>query len=218
MSVDPLSCFPSTNDYAALTDEQLIATFLDGIVRGDRPLQANKNLRVEPVFDSLQLLSNREGMVATVNLKQIPTVIEVRKGTQYFQQVHDTLFDLQYLPFQKTLGGEAYQYRYCEPPEGYQLYCTIAKELWRASWGRGFGMRVGIPLDLIIWRPADRKRIEPWQSLMGMDCDRGRLVVKMLGHSIAVEGTDLIVWAKSTITQPRARSRSVHDPYRGRRF
>ncbi|MEM9136189.1 MAG: hypothetical protein AAGB01_02400 [Cyanobacteria bacterium P01_F01_bin.42] len=220
MFVDPLS-YPSTesND-SELTDEQLINAFLDGIIHGNRPLQANKNLRVEPVLNSLQLFSNREGMLATVNLKQAPTRIELRIGTQYFQLLHDTLFDLQYLPCQKSrTGGESYQYRFCQMIEGYKLYCTIAKDLWRASWGRGFGARVGIPLDLIVWRPEDGQSREPWQSLLGMDCDHGQLYIKMLGRSVQVESSDLVVWGKKEMTHHRHDPRDPgRRPYAGRRF
>ena len=212
MLVDPSSCPLPARDYAGLTDEQLITAFVDGIVRGERPLQANKNLRVEPVLDSLQLLSKRDAGLATVNLKQLPIQIEVRMGTPYFQQLHDALLSLQYLPYQKT--ANAYQYRYCQPPKGYELHCTIAKDLWRASWGRGFGARVGIPLDLIVWRPTNAKRKEPWQSLVGMECDRGKLMIKMLGRSTAVSSTDLVVWAKSIMMNSPARPSHSRDPYR----
>lgn len=216
-SVEPLSN-TSMNNFAGLTDEQLISLFIDGIIRGERPLQANKNLRIEPVFDSLQLLSNREGILARVNLKKIPNRIEIRQGTQHYQLIHDTLFDLQYLPFKKMNGGDAYEYRYCNLPEGYTLFCTSVKELWRASWGRGFSLRSGIPLDLIVWQPAEGTRSSPWQSLVGMDCDRGKIIVKMLGYKNAFASNDLIVWAKAEKITPRTRAKAYRERLRARNF
>ncbi|NJN23706.1 MAG: hypothetical protein HC810_04035 [Acaryochloridaceae cyanobacterium RL_2_7] len=198
----------SSQDSATLSDDQLISAFIDGVIRGEQPLQANKNLRIEPVFQSLQLLSNREGMIATVNLRQIPIQIDVHQGTSFSQQVHEKLFEQSYLPLHKLLNSPTYCYRFCEVPQNYQVYCTTVKELWRASWGRGFGLRSGIPLDLIVWYPCEGARQEPWQSLMGMDCDRGQLVVKMLGHAVALDSTDLVVWAKAVNDTPRIRAQA----------
>jgi hypothetical protein len=214
-SVEPLPT-SSMNNFAVLTDEQLINIFIDGVIRGERPLQANKNLRIEPLFDSLQLLSNREGILARVNLKKIPNRIEVRQNTSFYSLIHKILFNQKYLPFKKMEGGSTYQYRYCNLPEGYTLFCTTVKELWLASWGRGFSLRSGIPLDLIIWQTAEGYRQSPWQSLIGMSCDRGQLVVKMLGNFSVFEGTDLIVWAKADKVTPRTRAKAYRERLKNR--
>ena len=214
--VDPSSNHLSMNqDPAGLTDEQLISAFIDGVVQGEQPLKANKNLRIEPVFQSLQLLSNREGIISSVNLRKIPTQIEVHLDTQYSDVVHETLFEQSYLPFEKLPNKNVYHYRYCNIPEGYKVYCTTAKELWRASWGRGFSLRSGIPLDLIVWQPSQGTRQEPWHSLIGMECDRGKLVVKLLGHAIPMDSTDLVVWAKAVVATPRIRAQAYRERIRG---
>ncbi|MCM1983420.1 hypothetical protein [Lyngbya confervoides] len=206
------------SEFIPLSDEQIIEIYIDGILRGERPLESNANLRIEPVLNSMQLLSNRDGAISTVNLKHIPTVVEARENSSYWGCIHQKLTQQGYMPFEKKADTPVYRYRYCEAPPNYQLNCTSAKSLWRISWGRGFGLRAGIPLDLIVWCPGSEKQAQPWQSLRGMECDRGKLVIKLLGRSMSLESSDLVVWAKSLDGSPRIRSQDYRQQLRHHRY
>jgi hypothetical protein len=179
-----------------LTDEALIQAFVDGFMLGQTPLMSNPNLRIEPLRDSLQLLTVRGGVLATAQMHETPMSIIVRQMPGPWEILHEALTHQSFFPLAKARQEGCYVYRFCEPPEGYDLYCTTAKDLWRACWGRGFGVRPGIPLDLLVWGPGAPGQPDSWQALRGMDLEHGQLIIKVLGRSFTVAGQDLVVWAK----------------------
>ncbi len=182
-----------------MSDKTLMQAFVDGFIRGDSVLLANQNLKTEPLFDSMQLLSTREGIVATAYPYAAPMSIVLRTEMSYGERLHQLLADQCFYPLMQGPVSGCYQYQFCEPPAGYSLYCTTARELWRACWGRGFGIRSGIPLDLLVWRQGPSRDQNQWYSLRGMDCDQGQLMVKMLGWTDTVQGDDLVVWARQLL-------------------
>lgn len=183
-----------------MSDESLIQAFIEEFFQGQMALLANHHLRTEPSLKSMQLLSASEGVVATAKLQSTPMEMIVRHGTVAGELMHCALLEQSFYPLEKAPMEGCYIYRFCKPPEGYYLQQATAKDLWRACWGRGVGMRSGIPLDLLIWRKGPPGSQETWYSLKGMDCDLGQLTIKMLGWSDVVQGTDLIVWARQIST------------------
>jgi hypothetical protein len=179
------------------SDEVLIQGFVDDFLQGNSAFLSNQNLRTEALFNTMQLLSAKEGVVATAKGRETPIKMVVRSSSSYWEFLHHCLTTQSFYPLLKAPQENCYIYRFCEPPEGYQLYCTTARELWRACWGRGFGVRSGIPLDLLVWRQGPAETKETWYSLRGMDCENGQLMVKMLGWTETISSTDLIVWSKT---------------------
>lgn len=178
------------------SDEILIQDFIDNFLQGHTALLSNQNLRTEPLFDSVQLLSPKEGIVATAKVKDAPIKMIVRHRSSYWESLHSCLTAQSFYPMLKAPQEGCYIYRFCEAPEGYKLHCTTAKDLWRACWGRGFGVRSGIPLDLLIWRQGPAGTKENWYSLRGMDCENAQLMIKMLGWTEMIDGTDLVLWTR----------------------
>lgn len=210
---------------STMSDENLIQAFVDGFLQGQTILLSNQQLRTEPLFDSMQLLSGKEGVIATAKLHATPMAMIVRHNSSYWEMMHQSLAQHDFHPLSPTSPKGSYLYRYCETPEGYNLQCTTAKELWRAVWGRGFGLRSGIPLDLLVWRKGPAGSKETWYSLRGMDCDNGQLAIKLLGWTDPVAGTDLVVWARQDLsrnanqsaTNPQSKVRPdlrAHLPFR----
>jgi hypothetical protein len=192
-----------------MSDEVLIQTFIEEFFHGNLALLSNPHLRTEPLFDSMQLLSSVDGVIATAKLRSTPMEMIVRQGTASGDLMHQLLLQQMFYPMLRAPAEGCYIYRFCEPPEGYTLQCATAKDLWRACWGRGFGVRSGIPMDLLIWRKGPPGSKETWYSLKGMDCDNGQLTIKLLGWADAVMGTDLVVWARQLST---GQSGSNHRP------
>jgi hypothetical protein len=181
-----------------LTDDVLIQAFVDGFMQGQTLLSSNQNLRTEPLRGSMQLLTNRGEVLATAHMRETPMTMTVRQLPGPWEILHVAMTRYGFFPLSKARQEGCYTYRFCEPPQGYDLYCTTAKELWRACWGRGFGMRPGIPMDLLIWSQGAPGQKETWHSLRGMDMDRGQLIIKLFGASPTVGGQDLVVWAKQS--------------------
>lgn len=179
-----------------LTDSQLIQTFVEGFVQGQPVLLSNANLRTEPLFDSMQLIDHREGVVSTAQMQQVPIAAKVCTESVYWPILHDALSQQNFYPLAKAETKSFYNYQYCLLSPDYEMHCTTAKELWRICWGRGQSIRSGIPLDLMIWGQGPAIEKESWHPLRGMDCDQGLLMMKILGGFIPVESQDLVVWAR----------------------
>ena len=202
-----------------MSDDALIQEFVSSVLRGDNVLHANLDLRVEPVMHSLQLLSKKEGLLASVNVKKLPLVIEVRGETEHWPTIHERLMQEGYLPCSQKVYPKTFRYQYCPSPKGYEVCCSTAKELWRVCWGRGFGLRHGIPLDLLVWAPTSHEpKKSAWQPLRGMDCDLGKLDIKLLGNKYTVDGYDLVVWAKNKPQEGRLPTYSHSLGLRHRRY
>jgi hypothetical protein len=196
-------------------DQDLIDAFVIGAIRGEEVLAANFSLRAESLFDTLQLLSLQDGVMAKVDMARVPITFLVNPDCDLWPLLHERLLSYSYFPITKQIRTQWYLYRHCELPPGYEPQCGIAKDLWRVCWGRGVGLRSGIPIDLVVWHYDERTGRDGWQALRSMDCDQGMLQIKLLGGSRLVAGGDLVVWARRTIQQ--SRNRQPLPPTRGYR-
>ncbi|PZD72100.1 hypothetical protein C1752_04079 [Acaryochloris thomasi RCC1774] len=196
------------------TDEGLIQRFVDGFIQGNPILLSNPNLRTEPLFKSMQLIAGHD-VIATAYLQDPPIRAVVHHGSPYSSILKQALLAENFYPLARTGQSQQYVYQYCLPPEGYELRCTTAKELWRVCWGRGFSLRSGIPLDLLVWGGASSRNHENWRSLRGIDCDQGKLQLKLLGGSLAIASSDLVVWAQQKSSHPSPREQRTRPNLRG---
>ncbi|QUY43438.1 hypothetical protein [Acaryochloris marina] len=192
----PNLAMPSHNSDDSLSDSELIQTFVEGFVQGRPVLLSNANLRTEPLFDSMQLIDNKEGVISTANLSQAPISAKIRPVSAYWGVLHDAMMEQSFYPLAKSDMSDCYIYRYCAPSNDYEMHCTTARELWRVCWGRGYSVRSGIPLDLMIWGHGPTSHREKWHALRNMECENGQLAIKILGGTIRVDGEDLVVWAR----------------------
>lgn len=218
----PSLAVPSDNSGHSLSDSELIQTFVEGFVHGRPVLLSNSNLRTEPLFDSMQLIDNKEGLISTASMQQAPISAKIRPCSAYWTVLHDAMMAHCFYPLAQSDQRDCYIYRYCPPSENHKIYCTTAKELWRASWGRGYSGRSGIPLDLLVWGQGPTSQREKWHALRGIDCEAGQLAIRVLGGTIWVASDDLMVWAKQTShmssasgSQGREGNRSLRAGMRG---
>jgi hypothetical protein len=192
----PKLTIPSYHSEALLTDNELIQTFVEGFVQGRPVLLSNANLRTEPLFGTMQLIDNKEGLISTANLSQAPISAKIRRISPYWGVLHNSMMAQSFYPLTKNEQSDCYVYRYCAPSENHNMRCTTAKELWRVCWGRGYSVRSGIPLDLMIWGQVSTSHRQKWHPVRGIECVNGQLVIKILGGSLQVDSHDLVVWAQ----------------------
>jgi len=207
----------SHNSDDSLSDSELIQTFVEGFVQGRPVLLSNSNLRTEPLFDSMQLIDNKEGLISTANMKQAPISAKIRPVSTYWGELHEAMVDQSFYPLAKNEQSDCYVYRYCAPSDNHEVHCTTAKELWRVCWGRGRSVRSGVPLDLLVWGQGPTSHREKWHSLRGMDCEAGQLEIKILGGMLRVDSQDLVVWARqvgNTRLSSTSNSRNGRSPLR----
>ncbi len=204
----------SQQDSSCYTNEELIQHFVEGFIQGNPLLLSNPTLRTEPLFKSMQLIAGHD-VIATAHLQEAPIRVVALYTKPYGQLLQQALLAENFYPLARTGQSQQYVYQYCTPPDGYDIYCTTAKELWRVCWGRGFSLRSGIPLDLLVWGGSSSRSHENWRSLRGIDCDQGKLQIKLLGGSFAVDSTELVVWSKQQSLQAMPREQRARPDLRG---
>jgi hypothetical protein len=179
-----------------IDDSTLIQTFVDGFVEGQSIMLSNHNLRTESTFGSVQLLAKKEGLVSSANLIDTPLSAWVRKTSSYWELVHQAMLAKNFYPIVNPQKQDCYTYQHRTVPEGYEVHCTTAKELWRMCWGRNPGSSYGIPLDLLVLSRGHCGRRETWYPIKGMDSQNGQLLIKLLGGEVAINSSELVVWLK----------------------
>lgn len=170
-----------------LDDAALVAQFAQGVANGQPVLLSNPNLRVEPTFDTVQLIAKQAGVVATAKLAAEPVQVSVRRQTDYWQLINQALSSVNFAPI-GNLAADVYTYQRYKVPAGYQLHCTPSIDLWRVWWRHHKPKQIGIPLNLLIYTR------ENWFPVRDISCNQGTLYIKTLGKELVLLGTDLLIW------------------------
>jgi hypothetical protein len=163
-------------------------TVIQRFVQGEMALLANANLRVEPAFNTVQLLAKRGGPIATAKLVgQIRSVL-LRYSSTYGEAVNRALVDNGYIPVGITAQGLT-QYEHRSIPTGYAANHTPARYLWKLWRARHGKMHLPNQLSLMVmtangWEPV--QEIE-----FGQD---SRFFVRVPSDEIMLDSNDLIVW------------------------
>ncbi len=180
-----------------LDDVALILQF----VKGDGSFAANQSLRIEPAFDSAQLMAKRGGLVA--NLRQengIPTVV-VRRGSDYWNLIQHILLEQGFVPQADSSAHTGFaRFQKQAIPEGYKLHNAAASVLWKEWWsGARFGNRQGLQMELLI---LTRNQ---WYPIRDIVCEQGALYIKTLGAELVYRVSDSVIWLRR-IADPAEKS------------
>lgn len=210
---------PPPKAQESMDDQTLVYSFVKGFIQRQSLLLCNSNLRTEPVCGSVQLLSKKEGVLATAQMHETPLTVLVKQKTSYCSLIHTALVEASYFPLPRGMKDVCLKYQHREIPAGYEVHCTPAKELWRVCWGSGHAKRYGIPMDLLIFSQGSMQRRSTWHPIKGMDSRDGRLFIKLLGGEESFGIEDLVVWLKKTDSAPtspydRSRHRGVRPDLR----
>jgi len=198
-----------------MDDATLIQAFVEGLIQGKPALVSNPNLRTEPVFDAIQLIAKKEGLIATAKLTAQPRSAMVRRETFYWESIHESMVAKNFLPTGEVQTKDFYNYQQHTVPKGYEMHYTDAMQLWRAWWGRKGRSRIGIPMELLILNGGS------WSPLREIICSNGSLYIKTLGRDIVIHGSETIVWLKKIVEAnlapqaPQAPTLRGLEPLRG---
>jgi hypothetical protein len=188
----------TSNGAEFMDDTTLIQNFVAGFAEGKSVLLCNGNLRTEPLHSAraMQLLSKRDGVISTAKFQATAQSAVVKHTSNYWQLIHQALLDKQCFPVLTRPAQGCYQYFPGLIPEGYSLYCTSARELWRMFWGQSSFNRAGISLEILIYCFGPTGKVENWYPVRGMECREGKLVINLLGKEEVLQSTDMVVWVK----------------------
>lgn len=168
-----------------LDDAALILQF----VKRESTLASNQSLRIEPAFDSVQLLAKRGGLLASIKTNQNITAASVRRGSEYWNLIHQILVSNQFVPIEPSAKSEFLQYEQRQIPSGYKLNCTESRFLWKEWWTRVRNSnRNNIQTDLLIFCR------NTWYPVREVVCSQGSLFVTTLVSEFIYQGSELIVW------------------------
>jgi hypothetical protein len=183
-------------------DAVLIAAFVQHLAQGQTLLLANTNLRIEPSFNTLQLLSKREGLLATGLLGDKPPEAHLRCGCSYGDLIHQHLLGSYFFPMPSLHKGHLHIYQYRTVPDGYTVHYTSGKEFWRAWWGRGSQSRLGLSMELLILSQGPLGRQETWHPVRNIELRHGVIAVRMLAGEVVLQPTEQVVWLKKAEASP----------------
>lgn len=174
-----------------MDDIAMIEAFVQGAINQEVVLLASPGLRIETSFNTIQLLAKAAGLIASAQQSTRPQTILVNHGSAYWELLNQTLAANGFVLTGESPKEDFYSYQHRPVPQGYQMQCTNAMELWRVWWGtRRASARQTIPLDLLILRR------ETWYPVRDIITSHGTLYIKTLGKETALHGSDLIVWLK----------------------
>lgn len=176
-----------------MDDRTLIETFLQDFVAGKPALLANPRLKTDVAFDTVQLISSNEGRIFLGKPLDRPLAAQVKQSV-YWEIIHPILVSHSILPLESVPENGFYRYQFRTIPDGYEVHCTDAKELWRRCWARGTRSRYGIPIDLLILHRGPLNRDATWYPVRDISIHHGGLYIKTIGGEIELNSTDLIVW------------------------
>lgn len=165
------------------------AAVLLKFIQGESSLVANQNLRIEPAFDSVQLLAKRGGVIAMSKSVDAVPVVLVRRNSDYWSLLHQLLLDQSFMPIGTADLPEFEQYQACSIPAGYRLNFTEARALWREWWktARTSNPR-SLLMDLLI-SDADQ-----WCPIHDMAYSQELLFITTPENEICLNKNDSIVW------------------------
>jgi hypothetical protein len=168
-----------------LDDITLIVQF----VKQEGKFISNQNLRIEPAFDSIQLLTKRGGAIATIKTSKDAPVVSLRRNSEYWDLVNQSLTEHGFMPKNPLEKSEFIQYEKHEIPDGYSLHCTEAKILWKEWMNRvRYDSRNTVQTDLLIICN------DGWHSMHEIVCSYGSLYITIPTSEIVYQSADLVVW------------------------
>jgi hypothetical protein len=169
----------------SLDDTTLIKEFISG----RKQLIFNQNLSIEPVYNSLQLLTKKGLLLATLSDAGQYKTVFVKPQTSYCEIIHNILLEQSIMPTNEVEHG-LIRYEYNPIPLGYQIHHAEANALWKI-WRQNVKSKLDIEKHLSIL--AFTK--EGWQPVIEISYGNESVFIKTCVDEIVVHISDRIFWS-----------------------
>ncbi|RUT07620.1 hypothetical protein DSM106972_018800 [Dulcicalothrix desertica PCC 7102] len=172
------------NTVNLLDDVSLIKEY----IQGKNKLGFNNNLRVEPVGETIQLLTKKGVMLASVNIASQFKVVLVRQDSNYWELINKILLENSLMPTGK-LVNELMRYEYHPIPRGYQINYAEANQLWQ-YWQRNINQNTDGTrrLNLLVFNP------EGWQPIKDVGLSNETVFIKTYASDVVIHNCSRIAW------------------------
>ncbi len=176
------------NTVNLLDDISLVTEY----IQGKNKLGFNNNLRVEPVGETIQLLTKKGVLLASVNVASRFKIILVRQNSNYWELINKILLENSLMPTGK-LVNELMRYEYYPIPRGYQINYAEANELWQ-YWQRNINQNTDCikRLNLLVFNP------EGWQPIKDVGLSNETVFIKTYSSDVVVHNCSRIAWLAPT--------------------
>lgn len=167
-------------------------TLIQQFISGEATLAANQKLRIEPAFNSVQLMAKRGGLIATMNRSGSRQTVLLRQESDYSAIMRQILLARQFVPVAGVGDQSGFeQYRADEIPAGYEATHATAKALWK-EWWRTARKKSGhgIYMDILIFVR------DTWYPIRNIVCSQGSLFVTTLVSEVSFESGEQLTWLR----------------------
>lgn len=176
-----------------MDDRDLLKEFVHNLVENKSRMLANRQLRVEILFDEIQLTCHKDGMIARMKTDTQPIALEVREISSYRGLLQEVLIDYGIFLIGKAPTKGFLRYEPRSIPDGYELQYTEAGVLWKDRWSRG---RRNKNRGHISGVDAMFLHRGTWYPIQNVTAGNGFVVLRTLGDEATVSASDLIPWLK----------------------
>jgi hypothetical protein len=181
-----------------LNDVELIRKF----VQGDLSFLANQNLRLEPAFNSAQLLAKKGELIATAKLVGQIRAVLVRQSSVYQELINRVLTDHEFLPIGINDRGLV-QYEHCPIPPGYEANYTEVRHLWKA-WRAHYSRKTHLTILI--------RSQQSWLPLQMIEYGQENLFLQVPGDEKMLCVSDRIIWLSPIEVEEPATQIFAHTP------
>ncbi|PSB31937.1 hypothetical protein [Stenomitos frigidus] len=167
-------------------------TLIQQFISGEATLLANQKLRIEPAFNSVQLLANRGGLIATMKQVGSRQTILLRQASDYSNIVRQILIARQFVPVAGAVDQPGFE-QYCadEIPAGYEANHTSAIALWKEWWRTARQQSAhGIHMDILIFAR------DTWYPIRNIVCSQGVLFITTLVSEVSFQSHEQFTWLR----------------------
>ncbi|NEQ43519.1 MAG: hypothetical protein F6K00_08145 [Leptolyngbya sp. SIOISBB] len=191
---------------AILNDRSLLQLF----VSGDASLEANTNLRVEPLNHLRQLFTTRGMLLATADDQALPPYVHLRAATKYIDALHETLLGHDFVPINLAENNKIVRYEYHPAPNEYRHAWGVANHLWRKWWKRPERSRNHQSDDtgFMVLHGGD------WHTIQEIVLNRSALYITSSQGESVLQGNDQTIWLERYEEAEAAVFPSAHNSAR----
>ncbi|AUT01158.1 hypothetical protein CLI64_12500 [Nostoc sp. CENA543] len=172
-----------------LSDLELMREFITQSIAKKEILLANPYLKAQMVYKSNQLISKKEGVIATAKLDHTPSDFLIDANSSYWEIINNTLADYSYIFTFELDSNGLYRYQRCAVPQGYTLRCTKSLGLWQAWWKYNkYAASFKVPLDILV------RTKNSWYGIKNLTISDGLIYIKTLVSELQLSPEDLVIW------------------------
>jgi hypothetical protein len=175
-----------------LDDIELVRQF----VKGEVKLHYNQNLRVEPLSDTIQLISKKGILLAKLQYANNLKVFLVRRESDYWELINRLLIENSVIPIGKEDGG-LMRYEYKPVPDGFNVNHGEVVNLWRIWRFQTHKKRSNVVME----KGLQIFIHDHWQPIKSIVFNQEDVYVTTFSDELVFTVNQLVIWASKKVEE-----------------